>query len=133
MTVVKEELSMIRLFLSRSYSAGCVLNSLIVTLSASIGLADDQVHALPHDTVEQWKRAGAVSGYLGWDHEGSLVFRQGPGVGKRGDWPAFSFRFPRWDPEKVKTLIAPDQPFALDLRRTSVTDADPISLSPINA
>src|SRR5262249_23495688 len=87
-------------------------------------LADEKTSILPQANIDQWKEVGAVPGYMSWEEDGSLVFRCQPSNRENIGWPAFSFRFPRWDPAKVKTLPAPDRPFALDLRRTSVTDAD---------
>jgi hypothetical protein len=83
---------------------------------------DEPATLLGAPLCRAWRLAGAVPGWMSRDQEGWLVFRRGLGQGKPDEWPAF--RFSRWDAGTFKSLPAPKQPFALDMRSSAVCDAD---------
>src|SRR5262249_55008515 len=126
---VRKELNMRMSSLLRAPISRFAVCLVTVTGSGFVALGDEELCPFSATVSQAWKRAGAVPGWMSRDQDGGLGFRQGPGQGKPGEWPAF--RFLQWEAGRVKTLPAPDQPFALDLRSSGVSDADLKELAPL--
>jgi hypothetical protein len=98
-----------------------VLAASLATVAPASAAQPEAPKPLPPKVVGAWKNAGALVGWMSAGEYGAPAFRDAivAGGGKAGDLPAFQFRFV-W--RGVAGLPQPEQPFALYLHSTDISD-----------
>jgi len=107
-----------------------LLVAFIITLGQSAFAAEpskkESPQPLPEDIVKAWTDAGATVGWMKYDPDIGLVFKE-----KAEDGAVPAFKFAKWKDGVVPKLPVPKAAFGLYLSKTEIQDTGLKELQPL--